>query len=423
MTSTTLHRAQWALPIETPPLSDGAVAVEGDRIAWVGPWSKRPRKYRDLPAKQLIDHGHAAITPGFVNPHSHVILHYARGTADHAGFLDWFREGIITLDMGDPERNRAACRDGYLEGLNAGITCWGDNHFRLEPFEVALELGIRATCFLEVFGIRGDADKQLTDLRAKIAEGRAHETEAVRLAFSPHAPYTVPPGLLRAIGEESRASGRPLSIHLAESREEREYMTSTRGAMRRLFGRQTVKLIPPITTSLTRYLKDHHCLTERTLVIHGVHLTPDELTDCARAKATLVHCPVSNSRLRCGVAPIEDALRRKVRLAIGTDSVASGERHDPFLAMQLAYHLQQATHSEPVRLTPAALLQAATLGGAIALGRGDQLGSLAAGKAADLVILALPPPAHPHRTVEESIVLAGERSWVREVWIGGARRV
>ncbi|HYE77752.1 MAG TPA: amidohydrolase family protein [bacterium] len=419
----TLHCARWVLPIDRPAIPHGAVAIDGRMIAWVGSFAKRPRAYRALPVEQVIDHGHAALMPGFVNAHSHVLLHEARGLMDGVGFWEWLGGAIVTLDLKDPSANREACLAGFREGLAAGITCWGDNHFRLEPFQAAMELGIKATCFLEIFGIRGDVDRQRDELLAKLAQARAESNGDVVAGISPHAPYTVPPPLLELAGRLSRDEGYLLSTHLAETKEEVEFLRSPRGPVRKLMGRHSRTLIPPTDLPGTRYLKRHGCLTDRTLVVHGVHLTPPELRDLARSGATLVHCPVSNSRLRCGIAPIEEAAATGVRLALGTDSAASGERHDPFLAMGLALHLQQSLHPSGV-LDAVRLLQAATLDGARALHRDRELGSLTAGKRADLVALALLEPRRlSRRTVEEEIVYGAERSWVRGVWVDGVRRV
>lgn len=420
----TLHRADWVVPVSHPAIADGAVAVRDGRIAWVGPWAKRPRPYRDLAPESTVSHGASALLPGFVNPHSHVVFHYHRGLRDGLAMVDWLQSGVVKVDWSDAERNEAACIAGFREGLQAGITTWGDNHFLLAPMRAALEVGVRAICFLEIFGVMGNLDHEEASLRRRLAEAQELTTPRVRAGISPHAIYTVPPPLLSFCAQLSREEGYLLSVHVAESADERVFLNTRGGRLRKFIGRTGRQLIPPVDGSFTAYLQAHGVLTERTLLIHGVHLDVRELKDLAKSRSTLVHCPMSNARLRCGIAPVEVALRAGVRLALGTDGVASGERHDPFETMRLALLLQEATQPATGRTTAAAMLRAATLGGAEALHQEGEIGSLSAGKSADLVALRLPgTPMHPHRSIEDEIVYGGERSRVTSVWIDGVRRV
>ncbi|MCG3152977.1 MAG: Aminodeoxyfutalosine deaminase [bacterium] len=424
MTNVQLLRAAWVVPVEGPSIADGVVAIEGGRIAWVGAWSKRPRQFRDLPESQQQHYDNAALLPGFVNAHSHVVFHYQRGLKDGTPMVDWLQQGVVRLDWSDSARNYAACVAGFREGLRAGFTTWGDNHFLLAPMQAAHETGIRATCFLEIFGVMGELEREAASLQRRLDEAASMSTDKVRAAISPHAVYTVPPALLDRCARFSREQGYLLSMHLAESPEERQFLNSTKGKLRQFIGREGSRRIPPVPGSFTDYLRQHGLLHERTLLIHGVQLEPAELAQIAKHRATLVHCPVSNARLRCGIAPIEAALKVKVPLALGTDGIASGERHDPFETMRLALLLQEALHPDGRCTTAASVFQAATLGGARALHRDQDIGSLVAGKEADMVLLELPQtPMHPSRSIEEEIVYGGERSRVRGVWIAGERVV
>lgn len=418
------HRAAWVVPVEGVPVREGVLITAGPLIAWVGPWDQRPAQYHQLAPEQITDHGYTAILPGFVNPHSHVVFHHQRGLRDGAPFMEWMTEGVIRQDWSDHAANAAACEAGFREGLAAGITTWGDNHFLLAPLAAAATVGVRALCFLELFGVLGGIPKEQASLDRRLDEAQALLTDRLRIGISPHAIYTVPPPLLDHCARRSAEEGYLLSMHLAETADERTFLTTPSGALRDWIGPKSLDTIPPFAGSFTDYLRQHRLLTDRLLVIHGVHLTPAELRDLAGAGAHLVHCPMSNARLRCGIAPVEETLRAGMNLALGTDSIASGERHDPWATMRLALLLHEA--SEPQRgLTDAArILEAATLGGARALHWEDEVGSLKAGKRADFVVCGLPEvPSHAARGIEAELVYSGERTRVRSVWMDATQVV
>jgi cytosine/adenosine deaminase-related metal-dependent hydrolase len=216
----------------------------------------------------------------------------------------------------------------------------------------------------------------------------------LRPSIVPHAPYSVSPALLRAI---AAANGdRPFSMHLGESEQEIEFLRAGTGEWRALL--ESLGVWNPTWTPPGRgpiaYLDELGLVNERLLAVHGVRFTDDELTRVAAAGATIVTCPRSNRWTGAGVPPVDRFYASGARVAIGTDSLASVEDLNLFAEM-----------AEVRRLAPAVgaarILESATLAGAQALGFASELGSIEAGKRAQLVAVRLPAPCS---NVEEYLV-------------------
>jgi cytosine/adenosine deaminase-related metal-dependent hydrolase len=199
----------------------------------------------------------------------------------------------------------------------------------------------------------------------------------------PHAPYSVSPALLREIAAVS-GSG-PLSIHVGESAEEVEFLRTGGGAWRGLlegFGAWNPDWTPPGTGPVD-YLAAHGLVNERLVAVHCIQLTDDELRTLAAAGATVVTCPRSNRWTGAGVTPIKRFYASGVRVAVGTDSLASVEDLNLFAELKVMHDLAP-------KVPAARLLESATRHGADALGFGDQLGTIEPGKRAELIAVSIP---------------------------------
>lgn len=371
-----LYRAAWVVPITSPPVRDGAVGVDEEgRIAFVGPADRAPLgDARDL--------GETILLPGLVNAHTHLELTGMRGFLEDMPFFDW----ISTLTRArravlNEEDLRDAARLGVLEGLSKGITTFADTCSSGVALGVMRALGARGVMYLEVFGPDpAQRDDSLRDLHARLVPLREVETDLVRLGVSPHAPYSVSAELFAAVADLARATGLPVAIHAAESEAESHFIRSASGPWADSHDRRGIAVkaqgLSPIA-----FLDRTGILGASPLLIHCVQVDEGDIRLIAGRGCAVAHCPVSNAKLRHGVAPLPLFIDAGVRVGLGSDSMASNNRMD---LLEEARTAILAQHLRNGQLDAQRAVELATLGGASAIGLGDRIGSLEVGKDADL---------------------------------------
>jgi cytosine/adenosine deaminase-related metal-dependent hydrolase len=248
------------------------------------------------------------------------------------------------------------------------------------------------------------AGTALADLRVKVEQMRAKETPLVRAGVSPHAPYTVSDELFAATAGYARTANLPIAIHVAESEMEAQLVTDgtgsfadglrARGIVVERRGRSPIDLLQRLGV-----------LDARPLLIHAVRVDDEDIAAIAAARCAVAHCPVSNAKLGHGVAPLIELLGAGIDVALGSDSVASNNRMDLLDEARAAILMQRARLKSPEVLTASDALHLATLGGAAALGLSDEIGSLEAGKAADIVAFPIGERGPVHEP-EAAVVFA-----------------
>jgi cytosine/adenosine deaminase-related metal-dependent hydrolase len=247
--------------------------------------------------------------------------------------------------------------------------------------------GMPARVFHELLGFRSvGADRQVRAARAAVAQA-AGESNEVRISLAPHAPYSVSPALFAAIrGDLAAHAGDVSSVHLCESPEEAEFIERGTGACRDLLstlGAWDDEWRPTGGSPVT-YLADLGVLDARMLAVHAVQCTGADLACLRSLGTTIVSCPRSNRHVGVGDPPLEAFYASGVPVALGTDSLASVADLDMFAELAAARAIAP-------RVPAGTLLASATREGARALGFGDSLGTLEAGKRASVVAVALPP--------------------------------
>jgi cytosine/adenosine deaminase-related metal-dependent hydrolase len=385
----TIYSADWLLPIEGEPIKNGAVAFEDGCITRVGT-SAELGTGRHFPG--------AAIFPGFVNAHAHLEYASFTGFGDGLDFGAWIslhHQRKLTLSF---EEIVSLTRLGAAECLASGITTVMDASYSAASPQACADLGLKAIVGLEVFGADlGLALQHFEELRA-VAEPAL--SDKVRLGISPHAPYTVSTEVYAAV----RELGLPVMTHLAESVDERVWLTRGEGPLVAM-GDQ---LMPPIGEAGVRALVRAQAIGSETVAAHCVDLEPEEIELLASLDVAVAHCPRSNGYLGCGIAPLTSLLAAGLRVGIGTDSPASTPSFDMFEELRSAVIFARARERNPQVLTAARALELATLGSARALGIADQVGSLLPGKRADIAIVALDKTSLlPWEDAQAAVVLGG----------------
>jgi 5-methylthioadenosine/S-adenosylhomocysteine deaminase len=396
--------ADWVVPVEGPPLRDGAVALEDGRVAAVGPAAELGEGER---------HDEAVILPGFVNAHSHLEYAVYNGFGDGLSFAPWIlihmeRKARIGID-----EMTAIARAGAFECLRSGITTVGDCSFSGAAVTACARLGLRAIVYLEVFG---RDPSQLDDrLQRKRERIEPDLSDRVRLGVSPHAPYTCAPELYEACLELDL----PVATHLNESGDELDWLATGKGAWEP-FG---AELPPPLGESGIRALARRALLSPRMVAAHCVKVDAEEIGLLAENDVAVAHCPRSNALLGCGVAPLVELRAAGLRVGLGTDSPASTPSLDMFDEMRAALYAARAREERPDALSATDVLELATLGSARALGLADEVGSIVAGKQADLIVLSLAgSPFLPWEDPVTACVLGGSPERVLATLVAGETR-
>jgi 5-methylthioadenosine/S-adenosylhomocysteine deaminase len=393
--------ADWVVPVDGPPIPDGAVEIGDDgRIAGVGPRS-------ELGEGERFDG--AVILPGFVNAHSHLEYAVYAGFGDGLPFAPWIALHIERKARIDVEDMEAIARLGAAQCLASGITTVGDASYSGAAATACAELGLRAIVYLEVFG----------DGTAHIAERfEAHRdrvsaalSERVRIGVSPHSVY----GASLELWEAAAALGVPMATHFAESEAEVEWVRDRRGPW--------ADAPPPLEPTSIAQLAARGLLSDGLLAAHCVHLDDRELALLAEHDVAVAHCPRSNALLGCGIAPLGELREAGLRVCIATDSPASTPSFDMFDELRTAVMTARARERTPDALTAADALELATLGGARALGLDAEIGSLTPGKQADLTVVSLArTPFVPWDDPVAAVVLGGGPGQVLATLVAGEPR-
>jgi cytosine/adenosine deaminase-related metal-dependent hydrolase len=381
--------ARYLLPVSQPPIRDGALVIEGPRILAVG---SRVSLRRQYPEAAWRDLGEAIILPGLVNVHTHVELSALRGDVPPGhSFVDWVLNLLTRRRSLSWEAYLAAAEDGAAELARSGTTCVGDVTATGASVTALRSIGLRAVVYREVIGLRDAGVEQMAEAPfAHLAAMREEvEGSSLEVGVSPHATYSVSPGLFRLCRDLQQRLGLKAAIHMAESSAEIEYLRSGTGEIRTRLLPATGwgDVSPPVLgTTPVQYLHHLGFLDPQCLVIHAVHLTEADLGMLAQTRAAVAHCPRSNAYLDVGRAPLKALRDLGVPVGLGTDSLASAESLSLWDEIRFAHQVHGGL------LSPAAWIRMATAGGARALGLDREIGTLEPAKRADLTAIALDGP-------------------------------
>jgi 5-methylthioadenosine/S-adenosylhomocysteine deaminase len=382
--------ADYVLPVATPPIKKGAVAIDGDIIAAVG---TADEMLRSFPNAEVDDLGGAAILPGFVNCHSHLEITSLRGALDGVehDFAAWLLKlNEFRAELSDEDINASAVA-GATEGAQAGVTCFGDigrmGHAGLRALKT---VGLRGIVFQETEFSPDNrtADNDFLKLAAKYEVLKAEETNLVKVGLSPHSPYTVSSSLFEMVAQYAILNQVPLTIHAAESDDEHELLTQGTGFFTSIYERYGVDWESPHCTPV-EYLERLGVLVTRPLLAHCVKVSESDIERIAAGGAKIAHCPKSNAKFGHGYAPLEQFLDAGIATGLGSDSVASNNVCDILEESRFASLIARNREGNKRFITAKEMLETATHGGAKALGLDASIGTLEIGKQADLAVISL----------------------------------
>jgi len=386
-----LLTASWVLPITAPPIRNGRVAVQDGRVAWVGPAGDPA-----APEGTVRHLGPGVLLPGLVNAHCHLELSHLAGRLPlGAGFVPWVESVVAARGCFSEEEVRSAARSAIELLEERGTAAVGEVSNALGHLDLLAASGLSAVVFLEL--LAWDPAKAVSTLRwaeERLALATPMLRPGLEVRLAAHAPHSCSAALLRGLVER----GGPAAIHLAESREEAAFLRNGSGGWPAFLEKRGLGHVAfsPAGASPVRYTDGLGVLHPRLVAAHGVQVDAGDREVLARRGVHVVLCPRSNRNLGVGTADLPGLLAAGVRLALGTDSLASVETLDVLDDAVLL-------HRSFPNVEPAAILRMATLGGAEALGLHD-VGAIASGRRAALAFApAGSPPGDPHE-----FLLSGE---------------
>ncbi len=402
----TLLHARWIVPVQPDGcvLEHHALAIQDGRILAILPQAEAATRYRADTTLHLDRH---VLIPGLINAHTHASMTLLRGLADDLPLMSWLQDHIWPAEARwvDPDFVRDGTRLALAEMLRGGTTCFNDMYFFPEVAATAVrEAGMRACVGLIALDFPTAYARNLDEYLDKglALHSELQNDPLVRVAFAPHAPYTVSASALERIGRLADELDIPVHIHVHETAAEVADFEARHGC-RPLARLNQLGLVSP-----------------RLLAVHMTQLEPVEIDQLAQAGAHIAHCPESNLKLASGFCPSARLDAAGVNLALGTDGAASNNDLDLFGELRTAALLGKGVAGDAAALPAARVLRMATLNGARALGLAADIGSLEPGKAADIVAvdfgqLESAPVYHPI----SQLVYATGRHQVSDVWIAG----
>jgi 5-methylthioadenosine/S-adenosylhomocysteine deaminase len=402
-----LIASRWCVPIEPAGtvLENHAVAVADDRIVAILPLDEAREAYQ--PSVFVDRPGHVLI-PGLVNAHGHAAMTLFRGLADDLPLDAWLREGVWPVErrFASAELVRDGTELAIAEMLTAGITCFSDQYFFPEIVaETAVDLHIRAMIGTPVVDVPTAWADNAADYLSKgsdLVHDRYADHPLISTCFAPHSTRALSDASFTELRVLADQLDVPVHIHLHESRSEVSAAVESTG-MRPL-----------------ERLDELGLLNSSLLAVHAVHVTPAEIERLASAGAGVAHCPTSNLKLACGIAPVRALADAGVSVGLGTDGAASNNMLDILAEVRMAALLGKVAADDGASITAEHALRMATLDAAKILRREHEIGSIEPGKWADLTCVDLMRcNSQPVYDPISQLVYATRAEQVSDVWVGG----
>ena len=368
--SVSLYRAPWVVPVSSPVIRDGAVAVGNGTILAVGSFSSLCARF----AGARLEQCQGVLLPALVNAHIHLELsaftELPRPTPEQ-NFCDWIRSLLQVRQDGriGPEETARAARQMLEQQYDSGVGLLLDVG-NIDPSPVSGSSSpVDVVSLLELLGPTARDEEQVLARLASLSE---------TVMTTPHALYSTTAGILTAVKQRADRLGHIYSLHVAESADEIELLGSGRGCFRdfleeRGVWEHTFPRPGSDSQGAVEYLAGLGLLDANLLCVHCVWISDKEVRMLADHGSRVCLCPGSNRFLNVGVAPLELMLRHGLLPAIGTDSIASNAELDLWREMRIL-------REDHPGVDPARILSMATLGGAQALGRDQDFGNLAVGR-------------------------------------------
>ncbi|MFR9635332.1 MAG: amidohydrolase [Rikenellaceae bacterium] len=388
----------------TPP-KEGYVGVVDGRVSMVSYTATEGKAFlKEHPNAEVIDCEGCVIMPGLINTHCHIAMTLMRNMADDMELMEWLTKHIWPFEAKLTDEDIAAgTRLGVAEMLMGGTTTFVDMYWsEYKIAEVVKQMGIRAVLTESVLDGREELFVRDMDRLREAADGE----HRIIVGVGPHAPYTCSPATLQLTVEYAKKYNLPITTHLSETVGERVTIEERYGC------------------SPLEYINKYGLLNSRTILAHSIHLIDDEIAKIAEVGASVAHNAQSNMKLASGVAPIAKMVECGVNATIATDGASSNNDLDMWEEMRTTQFLQRVTSLNALALPAYETLRMATVNGARAIGLEGELGVIAEGALADIIVVDCSAPhMRPRHNLISALVYCAKAHDVRDVIVDGVLRL
>ena len=412
MKKLTIIKPRWILTVneQFDLLTDSALVIEDDIIKSIHPVNELHTVEGLDEAKTVILDNHI-LMPGLINTHTHAAMSLLRGIADDLPLMDWLNNHIWPAETKWVDRQ--FIQDGVklcvAEMIRSGTTCLNDMYFFPDIMaKTCQQMGMRATTGLIVLDFptvwAQSADEYLSKAMAVIDEVK--EYPLISTAFAPHAPYTVSDKPLEKIAMYSSELDIQVHMHIHETQFEVDESVKN-------IGKRPLERLDQL-----------NLLNPNLMAVHMTSLNELEMERIAETGVHVVHCPESNLKLASGFCPVDTLQKLNINICLGTDGAASNNDLDMFGEMRTAALLSKGISGNASSCNAEQSLRMATINGAKALGLADQIGSLEAGKKADVIAVDFSQlNTQPVYDPIAQLVYATNSMQVSHVWINGEQKL
>lgn len=321
---------------------------------------------------EIIDGKGMLAIPGLVNGHQHTPMSLLRCYCDDLPLMDWLNKKMqpAEMKMTDEDRYWGAMLS-IAEMIKSGTTTYADMYIGMDTIGRAVEeSGIRASLARGLIAMDSDYEGRLKEAADVVDKWHGKANGRITAMIAPHSPYLCPPEFLKDVVQLAKEKEKPLHTHLAETMDETAIIEKRYGM------------------SPTAYLESAGMFDgTHVLLAHGVHFSKEDVAILKQIKGGIIHNPVSNAKLGCGISDVTGLMKEKITIGLGTDGAGSASTLDLFMEMKAATWMQKLLYKDASALSAGEVLKMATINGAEVLALGDEIGSIEIGKKADLTLI------------------------------------
>lgn len=401
-----LIHARWIVPIvpKNSFLENHSIAIDHGKIVAIMPTYEAKKQYNADKIHEFPDH---VVLPGFVNAHAHSPMVLFRGLADDLKLMDWLENYIWPKEQAclTQEFIRDGIQLAMAEMLLSGTTCFNEHYYYPDIIAHSIaEAGMRARVGMLIMSVPTSYSQTADEAFQKAEQclSLGSPNNLVQFALAPHSPYATDDAILLKIRHLSDKLSLPIHMHVHESIQEMELGLKD-------YGKRPLQR-----------LSDLGLLSPLLQAVHMTQVNEEDIALLQKTGTHVVHCPESNLKLASGFCPVQKLRDAGINLALGTDGAASNNDLDMLGEMRTAAFIGKQVAKDPTATSAMDVLEMATLGGAKALHLEDQIGSIEAGKSADIIAVNLNHiNTQPLYNPISQLVYACHSHQVTDVWVAG----
>lgn len=388
---------------EVQALTNHAVVIQQNKIQDVLPSHEAMLQYNAKQSITLADH---ALLPGFINAHTHSPMSLFRGMADDLPLMDWLHQHIWPAEAKwlSPAFVRVGTELAIAEMISCGTTCFNEFYFFAEDIiATAKKTGLRCVMNSTLFNgsnAYGSSENEFFEKAIDVFAKEQHPL--ITIGIGPHSPYAVSKDYLIKVRDFAEQHALPVTMHVHETQAEIAICQEK-------YNRRPID-----------FLQNIGLLSTHFQAVHCTHLNDDDIKQLLNNHCHIIHCPESNLKLASGLCKVDRLLNTGLNVAIGTDGPVSNNDLDMISEMRTAAMIGKLENLDPTAVNATTVLQMATVNGAKALGLENSIGSIVAGKQADIIAINLKAlNTQPIYDPISQIVYAANAKQVSDVWVAG----